>query len=65
MRLLHGRYHSAVWSGSEMIIWGGASSSVTVLDTGARYNPNTDTVATTSVNAPAARRYHSAIWSGS
>src|SRR5437667_82298 len=35
--------HTAVWTGSEMIIWGGLShESFQDLNTGGRYNPNTD-----------------------
>ena len=32
--------HTAVWTGSEMIIWGGFNPGL--LNTGARYNPSTD-----------------------
>src|SRR6266568_1282941 len=35
--------HTAVWTGSEMIVWGGATSSLALLGTGGRYNPLTDT----------------------
>src|SRR5437016_6702962 len=43
---------SAVWTGSEMIIWGGRPTS-NVTNTGARYNPSTDSwTATTTTNAP-------------
>jgi N-acetylneuraminic acid mutarotase len=53
--------HTAVWSGSEMIIWGGAS-----LNTGGRYNPSSDSwTATTRIDAPSGRSSHTAIWSGS
>ena len=39
-----GRFaHSVVWTGSEMIVWGGRDQNGTPLNTGARYNPNTDT----------------------
>src|SRR5437773_8764025 len=31
--------HTAVWTGSEMIVWGGASSGPTYFNTGGRYNP--------------------------
>ena len=45
-------YHTAVWTGSEMIVWGGAS----YLNTGGKYNPVMDTwAATSTVNAPSAR----------
>jgi N-acetylneuraminic acid mutarotase len=54
-------FHTAVWTGSEMIIWGGSA-----LNTGGRYNPSTDSwTATSSVNAPAGRGSHTAVWSGS
>jgi N-acetylneuraminic acid mutarotase len=56
---------TAVWTGTEMIIWGGEIYSVTNFNTGARYNPTTDTwTPTSAVNAPNARAYHSAVWSG-
>jgi hypothetical protein len=34
--------HTAVWTGSEMIIWGGADGGA-AFNTGGRYNPATDT----------------------
>ena len=55
--------HAALWSGTEMIVWGGQSASTE--NTGRRYNPATDTwVATSLVNAPTARTAHSAVWTG-
>ena len=58
-------FHTAVWTGSEMIIWGGTDDIFTGLNTGARYNPTTDSWATTSMNnAPAGRYSHSAVWTG-
>src|SRR2546429_1178986 len=58
--------HSAIWTGSEMIIWGGRQFGMgNNLNTGARYNPVTDTwtpIATN--NAPAARMGHTAVWTG-
>jgi N-acetylneuraminic acid mutarotase len=57
--------HSAVWTGNEMIVWGGTSST-TELNTGGSYNPVTDTwTATGTVNAPTARQNHTAVWTGS
>src|ERR1043166_6170696 len=54
--------HTAVWTGSEMIIWGGFGGG----NTGGRYNPSTDSwTATSTVNAPSARSYHTAVWTGS
>lgn len=56
--------HSAVWTNSEMIIWGG-SGSLGVNNTGGKYSPLSDTWTTTStVNAPSARTKQSAVWSG-
>src|SRR5438477_1698558 len=52
--------HTAVWTGSEMILWGGGSN------TGGRYNPSTDSwTATSTTNAPTARSPHTAVWTGS
>ena len=58
--------HTAVWTGSEMIVWGGLEDIGVPLDTGGRYDPVTDTWTTTSVtNAPSARFGHTAVWTGS
>src|SRR5438128_198179 len=59
--------HTAVWTGSEMIVWGGSGHEEGVggINTGWRYNPATDSwTATTRVNAPSARRQHTAVWTG-
>jgi hypothetical protein len=60
-----GRYeHTAVWTGSEMIVWGGFVGSES--NTGGRYDPSTDSwTATNTTNAPTARFYHTAVWTGS
>jgi N-acetylneuraminic acid mutarotase len=63
-----GRYgHTAVWTGSEMIVWGGYSgSSNTYFNTGGRYDPSTDSwTATSTTNAPGGRLRHTAVWTGS
>ena len=53
--------HTAVWTGSEMIVWGGENNGV-LLNTGGRYNPSTDSwTATSTTDAPAARLYHTAV----
>jgi N-acetylneuraminic acid mutarotase len=58
--------NTAVWTGSEMIVWGGADSNNTPLNTGGRYNPGTDSwTATSTTNAPTARGSHTAVWTGS
>lgn len=57
--------HSSVWTGSEMIIWGGLDKEGRFLNTGARYNPVAGTwTAITTSNAPAARVGHRAVWTG-
>src|SRR5262245_65820413 len=54
--------HTAVWTGREMIVWGGYYPGV---NTGGRYNPSTDSwTATSLTNAPSARARHTAIWTG-
>src|SRR6476620_1678572 len=59
--------HTAIWTGSEMIVWGGLRSATsTYLDDGARYSPSTDTWTPTSgIDTPTARAYHTAVWTGS
>lgn len=61
--------HSAIWTGSEMIIWSGqgsVSGNNERLNTGARYNPSTDTWSETAlVGAPDASSIHNAVWTGS
>jgi N-acetylneuraminic acid mutarotase len=57
---------TSVWTGNEMIVWGGTvQNGITVLNTGGRYNPSTNSwTATSLTNAPDARRFHTAVWSG-
>lgn len=58
-------YHSAIWTGSEMIIWGGTNVAGNYLNTGARYNPTTNSWnIVTTTNAPEARSQHTAVWTG-
>ena len=64
------RNHAAVWTGSEMIVWGGwtgvTKSGGGYLNTGARYDPATDSwTATSLLGAPSGRSHHTAVWSGS
>src|SRR5436309_513019 len=48
----------------ELIVWGGFDD-VNYINTGGKYNPNTDNWAdTTTTNAPSARRNHTAVWTG-
>jgi N-acetylneuraminic acid mutarotase len=59
-----GRYlHTAVWTGSRMVVWGGYVAGGS--DTGGRYDPATDTwIATSTTGAPAGRAQHTAVWTG-
>ena len=57
--------HSAVWTGSEMIVWGGKGNSGSLND-GGRYNPAANTwTAMSTIGAPVARDRCTAIWTGS
>ncbi len=58
--------HTAVWTGSEMIVWGGFFNLTTRTATGGRYNPSTNAwTATSTTSAPAARADQTAVWTGS
>jgi hypothetical protein len=57
------RRHTAVWTGSEMIVWGGFGG--TYLNTGARYNPAANSWTDTSASGGPGRSEHTAVWSGS
>ena len=66
-----GRYdHSAVWTGTEMIVWGGIANlgpTYAYTNTGGRYDPATDSWTSVAIDAatPPARRAHAAVWTGS
>jgi N-acetylneuraminic acid mutarotase len=62
-------FHSAAWTGTEMIIWGGLFSDHSTyyapLDSGGKYNPSTNSwVLTSTTNAPSIRYSHTAVWTG-
>ena len=58
--------HTAVWTGTEMMVWGGEIANSQWVNTGGRYNATTDSwTATSIVNAPPARASHTALWTGS
>jgi hypothetical protein len=61
-----GRYfHTTVWTGSEIIVWGGATFGIRQI-AGARYSPGTDTWQPMTLSgAPSARTSHTAVWTGS
>jgi len=59
--------HTAVWAGSELLIWGGTSDarSGQGRGDGAAYNPVTDTWRPISpTSAPVPRSRHTAVWTG-
>src|SRR5206468_8542782 len=58
--------HTAVWTGSEMLVWGGFyfdGVNYVLVNTGGRYNPGADNwIATSTTNpCPAARVFHTAV----
>jgi N-acetylneuraminic acid mutarotase len=56
--------HTAVWTGKEMVIWGGSAGN-SYLNDGASYSPSTDTwKPVSSANAPSGRERHTAVWTG-
>ena len=56
--------HTAVWTGSEMIEWGGYNGS-SYLNDGARYDPVANSwTALPSKGAPTGRDAHTAVWTG-
>src|SRR4029079_17784821 len=57
---------TAVWTGIEMIVWGGGATGPTYLNTGGRYNPSTDSwTATNTTTSPDGRGGHAGLWTGS
>ena len=59
-----GVWSTVVWTGTEMIVWGGLVNDS--VNTGGRYNPASDTwTATSTLGAPLGRFGHSAVWTGS
>jgi N-acetylneuraminic acid mutarotase len=55
---------TVVWTGTEMIVWGGLGQ-VNILNTGGKYDPAEDAwTATNTVNVPTGRVFHSAVWTG-
>lgn len=56
-------HHTAVWSGSEMIVWGGGWNGVS--NTGGRYHLLSDSwQPTNTTGAPSPRMDHTAVWTG-
>jgi N-acetylneuraminic acid mutarotase len=58
-------FATAVWTGHEMLIWGGVNGDRAAINGGGAYDPmEKKWRAVTSVDAPSPRRYHSSIWTG-
>jgi N-acetylneuraminic acid mutarotase len=58
--------HTAVWTGSAWIVWGGNLGGGVVSSSGAIYRPAIDTWTTLATfNNPSARNDHTAVWTGS
>ena len=57
--------HTAVWTGTKMIVWGGYGG--TLLNTGGQYDPVSNSWTATSItgSVPSARYQHTAVWTGS
>ncbi|MCP5519780.1 MAG: hypothetical protein H7A45_21275 [Verrucomicrobiales bacterium] len=57
--------HAAVWTGQQMVIWGGRNAAGELVGDGAAYDPATDVwEALPTDGAPTARRGHAAVWTG-
>jgi len=64
-------FATAIWSGAEMIVWGGACDEAGQITChsdsyeGGRYNPQTDSWTPTTLDGvPEARSFHTAVWTG-
>lgn len=59
--------HTAVWTGTEVIVWGGRDASSDGLSSGAIYTPATDAFVATNdsdLDLPSPRWDHTAVWNG-
>ena len=57
--------HTAVWTGSELIVWGGGNGTVNFND-GGRHNPAVNSWNSLNTNGtPSARSGHTSVWTGS
>jgi N-acetylneuraminic acid mutarotase len=57
--------HTAIWTGSKMVVWGGTSGSSSFFNDGGIYDPAANTwSAITTTGAPGPRFAHSAVWAG-
>jgi hypothetical protein len=59
------QFHSAVWTGSHMIVWGGGPDCCSSFGDGARYDPVSDSwTPLATADAPRARSNMQAVWDG-
>lgn len=59
--------HTAVWTGAEMIVWGGWDPATGYTGTGSRFTPALDvwvSIAASGALSPSPRADHSTVWSG-
>ncbi len=57
--------HTAIWTGQDMVVWGGYLGSDNYAASGGNYAPTTDSWTPISTfSAPSGRQSHSAVWSG-
>jgi N-acetylneuraminic acid mutarotase len=57
--------HTAVWTGSKMVVWGGSAALSGYTNAGALYDPSVDSwLPTDTLASPAGRQYHTAVWTG-
>jgi N-acetylneuraminic acid mutarotase len=58
-------HHTAIWTGREVIVWGGRGPSREPLGDGARYDPDPDRWSSLATNTPLEPRFdHTAVWTG-
>lgn len=57
-------WHSAVWTGKEMIVWGGYADGASGLSDGGRYNPTTNRWTALPSSGLSGRFRHTAVWTG-
>jgi N-acetylneuraminic acid mutarotase len=57
--------HTALWTGQEMMVWGGQEFAQGLLGGGGRYDPDTDSwQGVNTMNGPGPRNRHTAVWTG-
>jgi N-acetylneuraminic acid mutarotase len=57
--------HTALWTGSQMIVWGGETTNNTFFSDGGYYNPTANSWQSMTLSgAPEQRALHSAVWTG-